>query len=554
MSNNNNTVSADILIIGGGPSGLATAIHLADLLKEKGLERRILLIDKGNSIGSHILSGAIVCSEVFRKLLPDVDFNEIPFNAKVSKDALLLLSKTGKMKSPFEPPYMGNKGNYTASLGEICRYLANKATEKGVEIYTGFAVSELLYDANGKVCGAKTMDTGIDHHGEKLENFQEGSLIEAKLTILAEGTRGSLTKKLIRKFDLQKGKNPQIYSLGCKELWSVPEGTIQPGEVYHTMGYPAVQNNVFGGGFIYGLNDNKVAVGLVLGLDYADPTFDLQKAFQMWKTHPAVAKFLKNGKMLESGAKTLPEGGWYSLPKLYTDHALIVGDSAGFLAMPALKGIHLAMRSGMLAAQTAITALEKNDFSEQTLQQYEKLVSESSIYKELHRVRNFRQGFLSGMIVGAFNFGTQLVTGGAGFFGRLKAHSDNQTTKTLKDAGKPLFKDKSSKFEFDKTLTFDKVTGVYFSGALHDEKQVPHLHINNQETYNKINIGEYGAPCQYYCPAEVYELHTDKSGHKELRIHFENCLHCKTCDIKEPADGITWNVPNGGNGPEYKWM
>ena len=552
--NNTNTVSTDILIIGGGPSGLATAIRLADLLKQKGLERKILLIDKGSSIGSHILSGAVICPDVFKELLPDVDFNEIPFNAKMNKDALFLLGKKRKLKSPFHPPYMGNKGNYTASLGEICRYLATKATEKGVEIYSGFAVSELLYDENGKLAGAKTIDTGVDHNGEKLENFQEGSSIEAKLTIFAEGTRGSLTKKLIRKFDLQKGKNPQIYSLGCKELWSVPEGTIKPGEIYHTMGYPAVQNNVFGGGFIYGLNDNKAAVGLVLGLDYADPTLDTHKAFQMWKTHPAVAKFLKGGKMIEYGAKTLPEGGWYSLPKLYTDHALIVGDSAGFLAMPALKGIHLAIRSGMLAAETALTALEKNDFSEQTLQQYENLVGKSPIYKELHRVRNFRQGFINGMIIGAFNFGTQLITCGAGFFGKLKTHLDSQMTKTLKDFKKKLFKENTSNFEFDKVLTFDKVTDVYFSGTFHDEKQVPHLHINNSETYSQINIEKYDAPCQYYCPAEVYELHTDKLGYKALRIHFENCLHCKACDIKEPADNITCNVPCGGNGPDYKYM
>jgi len=552
---NSNTVSTDILIIGGGPSGLSTAIRLADLLKQKGLEKRILLIDKGNAIGSHIISGAVLRSEVFKELLPDVDFSEIPFNAKVNKDSVLLLSKTGKIKLPFHPPYMNNKGNYTASLAEICRYLATKAAEKGVEIYTGFAMSDLLYDENGKVIGAKTIDTGVDHHGEKLENFQPGSAVEAKLVIFAEGTRGSLTKKLIHKFDLQKGKNPQIYSLGCKELWSVPEGTIKPGEIYHTMGYPAMQSKVFGGGFVYGLNDNKAVVGLALGLDYADPTLDLHKAFQMWKTHPAVAKFLKNGKMLEYGAKTMPEGGWYSLPKLYTDNALIVGDSAGFLIMPALKGIHLAVRSGMLAAETALTALEKNDFSEQTLQQYETLVNKSAIYKEMYLVRNFRQGFINGMIAGMFHFGTQLVTCGAGLLGKLKTHPDSETTKMLEDfEGKKTFKEKSADFEFDKTLTFDKATDVYFSGALHDENQVPHLQINNPKSYSIYNIKEFGAPCQYYCPAEVYELHTDKSGHQELRIHFENCLHCKTCDIKEPVDGITWNVPNGGNGPDYKNM
>ena len=552
--NHNNTVSTDILIVGGGPSGLATAIHLADLLKQKGLERRILLIEKGNSIGSHILSGAVIRPQILKELLSEADFNEVPFHTKVNKDAMLLLSKKRKLKLPFHSPYMGNKGNYIASLGEICRYLAAKATEKGVEIYTGFAMSELLYDEAGKVMGTKTIDTGVDHHGERQENFQPGSLVEAKLTILAEGTRGSLTKKLIQKFDLQKDKNPQIYSLGCKELWSIPEGQIKQGAIYHTIGYPAINNNVFGGGFIYGFNDNKVAVGLVHSLDYTDPTYDIHKDFQIWKKHPVVANILKNGKILEYGAKTMPEGGWYSIPKLYTDNVLIVGESAGFLAMPALKGVHLAIHSGMLAAQTALTALGKNDFSGQTLQQYEQLVNKSSIYKELYRVRNFRQGFINGMIAGFFHFGTQILTCGAGFFGKLKTHPDNQTTQTLKNARKPLFKDKISNFEFDKMLTFDKVTDVYFSGTLHDEKQVPHLQINNLETYNNVNIKEYDAPCQYYCPAEVYELHTDKSGNKELRIHFENCLHCKTCDIKEPADGITWNVPNGGGGPDYKSM
>jgi electron-transferring-flavoprotein dehydrogenase len=550
---NSNTVSTDILIVGGGPSGLATAIRLADLLKQKGLEKRILLIEKGNAIGSHILSGAVLRADIFKELLPDVDFKDIPLNAKVCKDAVYLLSKKGKIKIPFDPPYMGNHGNYTASLVDICRFLSNVATEKGVEIYTGFAVSELLYDEKGKVSGAKMIDTGVDHHGEKMENFQPGSIVEAKLTILAEGPRGSLAKKLIHKFDLMKGKNPQIYSLGCKEIWSVPEGTIKPGEIYHTMGYPAMQCGVFGGGFIYGLNDNKIAIGLVLGLDYADPTLDIHKAFQMWKTHPLVTKYLKNGKMIEYGAKTLPEGGFYSLPKLYTDNAMIVGDSAGFLTMPSLKGIHLAIRSGMLAAKTALTALQKNDFSEQTLQQYEALVNKSNIYKEMRRLRNFRQAFIHGMIMGIFHFGTQIVTCGAGFFGRLKTHPDSEVTKTLDEVSKP-FKVTSANFEFDKVLTFDKATDVYFSGALHDEKQAPHLHINDPKSYNMYNIKEFDAPCQYYCPAEVYELHTDKTGHQELRIHFENCLHCKTCDIKEPVDGITWNVPNGGNGPDYKNM
>lgn len=551
---NASTVSTDILIIGGGPSGLATSIHLADTLKKRGLNHRILLIEKGSSIGSHILSGAVIKADVFKTLLPDVDFTEIPFNAQVTSDTTVLLSENGSFKLPLHVPYMSNKGNYTASLGQVCKYLATKAEEKGVEIYTGFAVDEILYNKEGKVCGAKTIDTGIDHHGHQMENFQPGTRIEAKLTIFAEGTRGSLAKKLIQKFDLEKDKNCQIYSLGVKELWSVPEGNIKPGEVYHTMGYP-LNLKEFGGGFVYGLKDNKVAVGLVVGLEYEDPTFDAHNAFQAWKTTPFVSKFLKGGKFVEYGAKTLPEGGWYSIPKLYTDNAMIVGDSAGLVAMPALKGVHLAVTSGMLAAKTAAEALSRTDFSEKSLSAYEELIKSSVIYKDLYPVRNFRQGFSKGLIVGAFHFGAQLITGGAGFCGRLKSHPDKDATKTLAEfKGKPFKERFKGKLEFDKVLTFDKATDVYYSGVNHDEQQVPHVKINNPESFAAINIKQYGAPCQFFCSSEVYELHTDKNGHQELRIHAENCMHCKTCDIKTPGDGITWSVPNGGNGPDFQNM
>ena len=551
--NNMDVVSTDVLIIGGGPSGLATAIHLADTLKQKGLNHRILLIEKGSSIGSHILSGAVIKADVFKELLPDVDFSEIPFNAKVTKDSTVWLTENGSITFPFHVPYMNNIGNYTASLGQLCRYLAVKAQEKGVEIYTGFAVDEIL-DKDGKVIGAKTKDTGIDHHGNKLENYQAGTSVEAKIIIFAEGTRGSLTKILINKFNLNDGKNEQVYSLGCKEVWSVPEGNIAAGQIYHTMGYP-LNMDEFGGGFIYGLNDNKVAIGLVVGLDYKDPSFDTHDAMQIWKTTPFVSKILKGGRMVEYGAKTLPEGGYYSIPKLYIDNALIVGDSAGMLAMPALKGIHLAIKSGMLAAQTAANALQNNDTSEKSLQQYETLVNNSWIFKELYPVRNFRQGFAKGLIPGGMHFGTQLITGGAGFFGRLEAEADSKTTSKLSKLKAKPFKERfKGKLEFDKVLTFDKAFDVYHSGVHHDEQQVVHLQINNQKQFDAVNIEEYGAPEQFFCSSEVYELHTGKDGKKELRIHAENCMHCRTCDIKSPGDGITWVVPNGGNGPEFQNM
>jgi electron-transferring-flavoprotein dehydrogenase len=549
----NDTVSTDVLIIGGGSSGLAASIHLADILNQRGQNRRILLVEKGSSIGSHILSGAVIKPSVFKELLPEADFLEIPFNTQVIIDDTIYLTEKRAFTLPFHIPYMSNKGNYVASLGQICKYLAVKAEEKGVEIYTGFAVDEILYK-DGKVIGAKTKDTGLDHNGNKLENFQAGTRIEARVIIFAEGTRGSLSKMLIRKFNLDKDRNEQVYSLGCKELWTVPPGNIRAGQIYHTMGYP-LDNDEFGGGFIYGLTDNKVAVGLVVGLDYKDPTFDVHDAFQIWKTNPFVSKILNGGKLLQYGAKTLPEGGYYTIPKLYVDNALIVGDSAGLVVMPSLKGVHLAIRSGMLAAQTTADALLNNDTSEKSLKQYETLLYNSAIKRELYAVRNFRQGFANGLIVGGLHFSTQLFTGGAGFFGRLKSHADYLTTLKLDELKKKPFKERfKGKLEFDKVLTFDKSTDVYHSGVYHDEQQVVHLQINDKENFNAVNIEQYGAPEQFFCSSEVYELHTGKDGRKELRIHAENCMHCKTCDIKSPGKGITWVVPNGGNGPDFQNM
>ena len=546
------SVNTDILIIGAGPAGLSTAISAANELRNRGIKKKIMVIEKGKSIGSHILSGAVIKPDTLKNLLSEEEFNNIPFDSKVEVDTVMKLEDDGSVKKlPFHPPYMSNEGNYIASLGEICRYLAKLAENRGVEIYTGFGADELIYE-DCKVVGVKMKDTGVDHHGNPMENFVEGTIVKANITILAEGTRGSLAKKVINKLRLDKNSKPQIYSLGVKELWSVQEGKIEPGTVYHTFGYPLKDGVEFGGGFIYGLTNNRVALGLVVGLDYEDPTTDIHALMQIWKTHPEVKKIIEGGKILEFGAKTLPEGGWNSIPKCYDDNLLIVGDSAGFLTTARLKGIHLAVESGIGAGKAAVEAIMLNDTSSNTLKKYDDFVKNGYIYEELYPIRNFRAVMKRGMMFGGFQMGIQLLTQGACAF-VPELEPDSEVTKPLNEI-ENKFQDRfKEKLEFDGVLTFDKVTDVYYSKTEHEEMQLCHLRVNT-ECLNRFNINEYGASCVYFCPAEVYEVHTDKDGKKELRIHFENCVHCKTCDIKAVNGAITWSVPYGGDGPDYSYM
>lgn len=549
-------ISTDVLIVGGGPAGLSTAIALADKLKQRGENKKIMLIEKGSSIGSHILSGAVIRPEVFKHLLTTGEFDGIPFDSKVDDDITLKLNDNGsETVLPFHPPYMSNYGNYVASLSQVCKYLATLAEERGVEIYTGFSVDSVVYDSDNKVIGVKTKDTGVDHHGVKQKNFQEGTTVEAAITVFAEGTRGSAVKTVVEKLNLDAGKNPQVYSLGVKEIWKVPDGRVEAGSVKHTFGYPLRDKEEFGGGFIYGLSENRVALGLVVGLDYQDPSFDVHAAMQVWKTHPYISKILEGGHVIEAGAKTLPEGGWNSVVKYYADNMMIVGDSAGFLSTPRLKGVHLAVRSGICAATAAAEALVNGDTSKASLSKYEELVNGSFIYKELYPVRNMRAVMQDGMLIGGLKMGLQLITGGACLM-VPKVEADYLTTKTIRAFSAEPFKDRfSGKLDYDKKLTFDKVTTVYYSKAMHDENQVPHLVVNNEEQFKSSNINEFGLAEASMCPAEVYELHIDKkSGEKSLRLHAENCVHCKTCDIKSPNSGITWTTPYGGDGPDYNMM
>ena len=510
-----------------------------------------MVIEKGNAVGAHILSGAVIKTDAFKELLSEEEFKNLPFDCEVTADTILKLSCNGAFKLPFHPPYMNNIGNKIASLGQICKYLAEVAESKGVEIYAGFSVRELLYE-NDKVVGVKTIDTGLDEHSIKQKNYQEGTSVKARVVVLAEGIRGSLAKQLKNRFDMKKDSNSQVYSLGIKELWSVPEKNIKEGEVYHTFGYPLSEE--FGGGFIYGLKDNKIAVGFVVGLDYKDPTLDPHALMQVWKQHPSVKKFLEGGEIIEFGAKALPEGGWNSIPELYTNNVLIVGDSAGFVAMPALKGIHLSVTSGICAAKTILNALEKDDTSESSLAMYKELIDESRVKKEMYPVRNFRAVMTQGIYVGAVKFGVQLLSGGACLF-VPKLEKDNATLKKKYEFdGVPFAKRFEGKLEYDKKLTFDKDTSVFYSGTFHEEEQPTHLHVEDYESFSEINIKQYGMASQYFCPADVYEEYVDKKGNHTLKIHSENCVHCKTCDIKAPNNAITWMTPYGADGPQYQNM
>ncbi|MBN1687574.1 MAG: electron transfer flavoprotein-ubiquinone oxidoreductase [Candidatus Omnitrophica bacterium] len=566
MTTKRDVVHTDVLIIGGGSAGLATSIHLADLIRDYNqkidqgqtpgtkLSGDILLLEKGSSIGSHSLSGAVVNPKTFRKLFPEIEEKDFPFESPVTGGGVYYLTKKYSLEAPFHPPFMGNHGNFVACLGKVNRWLADIAEKKGVQIFTGFSAHELLLE-NGKLAGIRTGDSGVDAQGEKQPNYQPGTEVRAKLIIFAEGPRGHLTKQLIKTFSLDQESNPQVYSTGVKELWEVPEGTLAPGTVIHTMGYPLTLDQ-FGGGFIYAISKTQVAVGLVVGLDYEDPTFDPHNAFQVYKQQPFVKKILEKGKMLRYGAKTIPEGGYFAMPKFYLDHAMIVGDSAGFLSMPSLKGVHLGMESGMLAADSAFEALKKNDFREGQLERYQKLFESSDARKDLYRVRNFRQGFKHNLIFGMIHFGAQLFTGGWGLSltGRLRMEEDGKRYKTLAQVKGKSFQEKfKDLLVFDKQLTFDKVTDVFYSGSQHDEHQPCHLLVPDREICRKVCIPKYGGPCQYFCPAEVYEIVTDpKTGEKDLHIHPTNCVHCKTCDIKEPLKNITWVTPYGGDGPEYE--
>jgi len=534
----------DVLFVGAGPASLAGAIHLKRLLSESGTEASVAVLEKASEIGAHSLSGAIVDPRALRELFPDYPDTDLPFEAEVSEEHLYYLTENKKFPFPFVPPSMSHHHCFVTSLGKLTRWLGSKCENEGVDIFCGFAGTELLYEGD-QVVGVRTGDRGIDKNGEKKPQFEPGADIRAKVVILGEGTRGSLTKNLIDRHELMQGCNPQVWAVGVKELWQMPSGTVPPGYVAHTMGFPLGQA-IFGGAFLYGMQNDIWDLGLVVGLDYQNPGVDSHHELQRLKNHPWIRSLLSAGKMIAYGAKSLPEGGWYSIPKLSVGGAMLIGDSAGFMNGQRLKGIHLAMKSGMLAAETTAEALAAGKFSESDLADYDSRVGSSWIKDELWKVRNFHQGFDHGLLGGLANAGIGLFTGGRGWGIKNRLSSEAGHKKMEKGVRKDRYQD----LQFDGTYLFDKVTDVYYSATAHEEDQVPHLKIKDQDVCVTKCTEEYGNPCEKFCPANVYEMLPDGDSQR-LQINFSNCVHCKTCDIMDPYQIIDWVPPEGGDGPVW---
>jgi electron-transferring-flavoprotein dehydrogenase len=555
VSGEHEILEADVLIVGAGPAGLACALHLANLFEQhkaagKSPElsaENIYVLEKGREIGAHQLSGAILDPRALRELVPDFE-NSAPLDTPVTGDAAYYLTQSGSFKLPITPPPLRNHGNYVVSLNKLVKWLAGLVEKKGVNLFTQFAGRELLYDRNG-IAGVLTEDKGVDKAGKAKANFTPGYELRAKVTLLAEGPRGSLSKELVSKLKLD-GLNPQVYGIGIKELWDVQPDRIHTGFVAHTLGWP-LTSDLYGGGWIYGLRDNRVSVGMVVGLEYANPLFDPHQAFQKFKTHPFVKRVLDGGKLVRYGAKTVPYGGWYSMPRTYVDGGLIAGDSASLLNSQRLKGIHTAIKSGMLAAETIYEALGAGDTSAAKLSAYQSKIEQSWLRDELWAVRNFHQAFQGGLWSGLIKAGLQFVTGGRGLSDPMRAQAGYKDYRQL--AREPVLVDQSTRFKGDGKLTFDRLTDVYHSGTRHDEDQPCHLHVLDTTICSDRCLREYGNPCQYFCPAAVYEM-TIEGGAPRLKINAANCVHCKTCDIADPYQIIQWVPPEGGGGPNYEGM
>jgi len=548
-------LEADVLIVGAGPAGLACALRLSQLIEQNSAggktpaisAENIYVLEKARELGAHQLSGAIMDPCALRELVPDFE-KSAPLDTPVTGDAAYFLSETGSWKLPITPPPLQNHGNYVVSLNRLTKWLGGLVEKAGVNIFTQFAGASLIYEGKG-IAGVITEDKGVDKNGKPKDNFTPGYELRSKITVLAEGPRGSLTKNLVNQLHLD-GLNPQVYGIGIKELWDVQPGRIETGYVAHTLGWP-LDSHKYGGGWIYGLRDNRVSLGMVMGLEYKDSLFDPHEAFQKFKTHPFVRKILEGGKLVRYGAKTVPYGGWYSMPQSCVDGGLIVGDSASLLNSQRLKGIHTAIKSGMLAAEAIYEAMATGDASAKALNAYQNKLEASWVKKELWEVRNFHQGFHDGLWPGLFNAGLQFVSGGRGLTDPARCRPGYQDFRRLERPRE--LTDQSTRFKGDGTLTFNRLTDVYHSGTRHEEDQPCHLVVSDTSICADRCIREYGNPCQYYCPAAVYEMVLE-GGQPKLKINASNCVHCKTCDIADPYQIVNWVPPEGGGGPNYEGM
>ena len=528
----------DVVIVGGGPSGLATAIKL----KQLNSEINVCVLEKGAEIGSHILSGNVFETRALDELIPNWKELNSPVKTKVTKEKFLFLGKKKSLSWPtwLLPKVQQNHKNYIISLANLCRWLAEQAEALGVEIFPGFPASEVLYNEDGSVKGVVTQDMGLDKKGEKKDSYEPGMELHAKVTVFSEGCRGHLGKNLIKKFDLSNGKNPQQYGIGFKEIWKLDEKNHQEGLVMHTAGWP-LDNNTYGGSFIYHTENKEVYLGYVIGLDYKNPHLSPFDEFQRFKTHPAISKMLSGGKRISYGARALIEGGIQSLPKMYMPGALLIGCDAGTLNMPKIKGSHTAMKSGLIAAETIFEHLnDKKDLSI-----YEEKFKKSWVYEELYAARNVKPSFSWGLILGIIFTGIdQILFRGKLPFTLKHKHADHETLKPANEM--PVIEYPKP----DNVLTFDKTSSVYLTGTNHEDNQPVHLKLKDAELPIKYNLEKYDEPAQRYCPAGVYEVQIENEVPKFV-INAQNCIHCKTCDIKEPSQNITWVTPEGSGGPKY---
>ncbi len=552
MTVEHESIEFDVLIVGGGPAGLSCAIRLMQLARERSVELEVALIDKGAGIGSHAISGAILKPQSLGELIPDHREQGCPIEAVVRGDEFYYLTRDKARALPMTPRYMHNTGCYVVSASRLCQWLGGIAEEMGVNLFPGFDGKEVLYGDDGRtVIGVRTGDKGLDKEGNPKGNFEPGIDLVAKVTVFAEGARGSLVKSMAGPLGLYAGKQPEVYETGIKEVIQLPQGdtyfSSSKGNDIHVMGYPLGLGTP-GGGFIYEMADNRVGIGYLTALCYEDPALDPYDMFMRFKRHPFVADIIKGGKVLEQGARTVPTGGYYTLPRLVLDGGLLVGAGAQLHNTPALKGIHIAIQSGMLAAQATADALAKEDFSAAGLQAYGDALEEGWIKAELWEGRNCAQALAKKGIAKLFHLGAQYVTGGRGFVDPMPLEPDAETLKPL--AGKTA--EAGSKEGYDGELYVDKLTGVYLSKTLHREDQPSHLIIHDRQVCSEQCYPRYGSPCTVFCPGEVYELELDEgTGKAHIKINASNCFHCKTCDIKDPFNNITWTCPEGGEGPGY---